>query len=360
MSAGGAADCIYATVRVNYKSMTTEQSLKILVTGAGGYIGSVATYLFLQSGFEVVAVDNFTTGYKGPLKAMQDKFGEAKIRFYNCDLREGIGDVFDKEPGISVVVHYAASCLVAESMKDPHKYFNNNVGGSDGLLQAMTEHGVKNIVFSSTCALYGNAKYLPIDEKHPTDCNNPYGESKLMVEKMIDWYARTKGLHYVVLRYFNVCGASDDGFIGDSKRPSVLLMQNAVRGAMGIEPFYLTCSKMDTPDGTPIRDYVNVVDLNEAHLSAVRYLLDGGSNEVINLGTGTGNSVLEIVKKVQEITGASFDIKTTTPREGEADRMVASNEKAKRILNWAPHRTIEDSVKSLVKWYTDHPQGWSE
>jgi UDP-glucose 4-epimerase len=135
-------------------------------------------------------------------------------------------------------------------------------------------------------------------------------------------------------------------------------MQNAVRGAMGIEPFYLTCAKMDTPDGTPIRDYINVVDLNEAHLAAIEHLLRGGSSEVINLGSGTGNSVLEIVNEVQKVTGKTFDLKTTEARKGEATKMIASIEKAKRVLNWEPKRTLEQSVKSLVTWYTAHPHGW--
>ena len=163
----------------------------------------------------------------------------------------------------------------------------------------------------------------------------------------------------MILRYFNVCGASDDGLIGDSKKPSTLLVQNAVMGALGIEPFYLTCPQVSTPDKTPIRDYINVVDLNEAHLSALDYLMNGGQSEVINLGTGTGNSVLEIVKKVEEATGYKFDLKKTTPRQGDDPKKIASIDKAKKILNWEPKRTIKDSVKSLMAWYNQHPKGWT-
>lgn len=331
----------------------------ILITGAGGYIGSVSTYLFLQNGYDVVAIDNFSTGYKKPLEVLQEKFGKDKFRFYEVDLREDLGLIFEKEKDVMAVVHYAASCLVNESMENPGKYFSNNVGVAMNLLSAMQKFGVKNIVFSSTCAVYGEAEYVPVDEDHPTRPANPYGESKLIIEKMLNWYGKLSGLNYVILRYFNVCGASDDSFIGDSKDPSVLLMQNAVRGALGIEPFYLTCPKVDTPDKTPIRDYINVVDLNVAHLKAVEYLLGGGKSEVINLGTGTGNSVLEIVNKVQEVVGVKFDIKKSASRKGEYAKMIASIKKAKKVLGWKPERSIETSVKSLVAWYKAHPHGWN-
>ncbi len=333
---------------------------KVLITGAGGYIGSIATYLLLQKGYEVVAVDNLTTGYEAPLKLLQEKFGEGKLRYYSNDLNETIDEVFDKEPNIDCVLHYAASCLVDESMKDPHKYFRNNVGGTVELLRVMDEHNVKKIVFSSTCAVYGEADYVPVDEKHPTRPKNPYGESKRIVEKVINWYQKTKGFEYMILRYFNVCGASDDGVIGDSKNPSVLLVQNAVRGALGIEPFYLTCPEVDTPDKSPIRDYVNVVDLNEAHLLAVEHLLAGKGSEIINLGSGTGHSVLEIVNKIQEITGHKFDLQKTTARQGEYAKMIAAIEKAKSVLGWSPKRSLEQTIQSLLIWYKANPHGWQK
>lgn len=332
--------------------------MKILITGAGGYIGSVASYLFLQRGYEVVAVDNFSTGFREPLEILQQKFDETNFRFYEKDLRSDLSAIFNREPGIEAVVHYAASCRVAESMKKPEKYFTNNVYGSQNLLTTMLNYNVKNIVFSSTCAVYGEAEYVPVDEKHSTKPTNPYGASKRMTEQIIQWYGRLKDLHYVTLRYFNVCGASEDGLIGDSKKPSTLLVQNAVRGALGIEPFHLTCPAVDTPDGTPIRDYINVLDLNEAHLKAVEHLLNNRRNQIVNLGTGTGNSVLEIVDKVKEATGADFPINKTNPREGEYAKMIADITKAKNILNWKPKRTLKDSVQSLVKWYKKHPSGW--
>ncbi len=334
--------------------------MKVLVTGAGGYIGSVATYLLLQNGYEVVALDNFSTGYQAPLELLQEKFGKEKIRYYKADITEEVSEVLEKEKDISAVFHYAALCLVDESMKEPGKYFTNNIGGTLNLLLAMSKFGIPNLIFSSTCAVYGGAQYVPIDEKHPLNPDSPYGESKAIVEKIIHWYGELKGLHYIILRYFNVCGASDDGLMGDSKKPSVLLVQNAVRGALGIKPFYFTYQEVDTPDASPIRDYINVMDLNEAHLKALEYLSSGGQSETLNLGTGTGNSVLEIVEKVETATKTKINKNKSTPRQGESSKLFASIEKAKKILHWEPKRSIEDSVRSLVDWYKNHPNGWDK
>lgn len=330
---------------------------KILITGAGGYIGSVTAHEFLEKGHSVVVVDNFTTGYRGPLEVLKEKFGEDKVKIYEADLSK-IGSVFSEEKDIEAVIHFAASCSVNESMKNPEKYFNNNTLASNQLLVQMLENNIKKIVFSSTCAVYGEAESVPIDESQPTNPTNPYGESKRMTEKFIEWYGKLKGLDYVILRYFNVCGATDNGEIGDSKKPSVHLMQNAVRGALDIEPFYLTCPHVDTPDGTTIRDYVNVVDLAAAHIKAFDYILGGGKSEIINLGTGSGNSVLEIVHKVEEVTGVKLPTEKGEARDGEYAKMIASTEKAKSVLGWEPSHSLEDSVKSLVEWYTKHPNGW--
>lgn len=334
---------------------------KILITGVGGYIGSIAADLFLKSGYEVVGLDNFATGYKKPIELLEKKYGKEKFRFYEIDLKNDLSLIFDKEKGIEAVVHYAASCVVDESMKDPFKYFRNNVLGSLNLLETLDKFKINKLVFSSTCAVYGEEKKIPITEDHSTTPNNVYGESKLMVEKIIKWYGKVKNLNYVILRYFNVSGASDDGVFGYSKNPSTHLTENAVKSALGIVPFYLTYQEADTADGSPIRDYVNVVDLNEAHKKAIEYLSADGKSEIINLGTGSGNSVLEIVNKVQELTGKKFDVKPAAdPRSGEAPKLIASIEKAKNILHWQPKRTIEDSVRSLIVWYKNHPQGWEK
>lgn len=333
---------------------------KILITGAGGYIGSVSAYLFLQKGYQVIAFDNFSTGFHGPLDALKEKFGADNLKVYEGEMKKDIENVFSLESGIEAVIHYAASCSVNESMQNPEKYFSNNTVSAQALLAAMHSHSVRNIIFSSTCAVYGEAQYVPIDEKHPTNPSNPYGESKRMTEKMIEWYGRLLGLNYVILRYFNVCGATDDGMIGDGKKPSVHLMQNAVRGALGIEPFFLTCPEVDTPDKTPIRDYVNVVDLNNAHILALEYLLDGGKSEIINIGTETGNSVLEIIHAVEKKTGASLPLDKSETRQGEYAKMVADIQKAKEVLKWNPEHTLEQSIDSLVSWYGRNPHGWEK
>ena len=273
-------------------------------------------------------------------------------------MKNVFSSLFEKEKEISAVIHYAASCLVDESMTKPEKYFKNNILGTLNLLETMLKFKIKNIVFSSTAAVYGEAQHIPITEEQPVNPVNVYGESKLMAEKIIEWYGKIFAIRYLILRYFNVCGASDDGLIGDSKKPSTLLVQNAVRGALKIEPFYLTCPEVDTPDKTPIRDYVNVMDLNEAHLAALEYLFKNGKSEIINLGTQAGNSVLEIVNKAQEVISIKFEIKKTTPRKGDPARLVASIKKAKAILAWEPKRTIKESIKSLVAWYNNHPHGW--
>lgn len=332
---------------------------RILVTGAGGYIGSITSNLLLEEGYEIVALDNFTTGFREPLEILQQKFGKEKIKIYEKDTTEDLLDLFNQEKDILACIHFAASLSVNESMLEPSKYFRNNVEGSRNLVTFLLENNIKTLVFSSTCATYGDAKYLPLDESHPQNPVSVYGESKLMVEKMIEWFGKLKGLNYILLRYFNVCGALDDGLLGDSKKPSVLLMQNAVRGALRIEPFKLTYPEVDTPDKSPIRDYINIVDLANAHLKALDYLLKGGKSDVFNLGTGEGNSVLEIVSKVQEITGKKFDVQKGETRKGDAPRMIASTKKAKENLDWQPKHSIEDSVKSLVKWYNLHPNGWS-
>ena len=335
-------------------------SKKILVTGAGGYIGSVAAYLLLQKGYEVVGIDNFVTGFHGPFELLSQKFGDKQFRPYEADTRKDLAWLFEKEKNFDAVLHYAAALSVNESMHDPVKYFTNNVWGTQNLLENMFKNGINTFVFSSTCAVYGDTKEVPIHEEVPTNPKNPYGQSKRMVETMLDWYSKLIGLKYVSLRYFNVCGATDDGLIGDAKKPSVHLMQNAVRGALGLEPFFLTCPKVDTPDGTPIRDYVNVVDLDEAHLNALEYLFKGGDSQIINLGTGDGNSVLEIVKKVEELTGKKINYSVGNERQGEYARAVASIDKAQKLLGWKPKRSLEDSVKSLVTWYTAHPKGWEK
>lgn len=331
---------------------------KILIVGAGGYIGSVCTNLLLQNDYEVIAIDNFSTGFKQPLELLQKEFGKDKLHIYELNVLSKLEEIFEEHKDIFAVIQYAACLSVNESMENPQKYFTNNVSGTQNLLSTMLKYGVKNIVFSSTCAVYGETKEIPITETHPTNPTNTYGQSKRMVEQILEWYGKLVGLHYVVLRYFNVCGATDDSNLGDAKKPSVHLVQNAVRGALGIEPFFLTYSSVDTPDKSPIRDYVNVVDLNLAHLKALEYLEKGGESEIINLGTGTGNSVLEIVETVEKFTDKKLSRDMGQKREGEYAIAIASIEKAKKVLGWEPERSLEDSIRTLIEWYKKYPNGW--
>lgn len=347
--------------------------MKVLVTGGAGYIGSHAVKLLLEKKIQVVVTDNLFRGYRQPIEVLQKKFGSKNLKFYQVDLKTpwkekgkdlgctkkviSIDEILKKEKPDGVM-HFAALCLVSESMEKPENYFDNNVCGSLNLFKAMVKNKTNNLVFSSTCAVYGESQYLPVDEKHSLSPTNPYGESKLMVEKIISWFSKSHGLNFVNLRYFNVAGAAKDGSIGDSKKPSQLLMQNAVRGALDLEPFQLTCPKVKTKDGTPIRDYINVEDLADAHLMALNYLFNDGKSDVFNLGTGKGHSVLQIVSQVQKITGVKFPFKKGRVRQGEYAEIYANIHRAKKILGWKPKRSLKDSVKSLVKWYEKHPQGW--
>lgn len=329
---------------------------KILITGGAGYIGSHAVKHFLDHDYQVVVLDNLSHGWQ---EAIDTLSALGSVTFVQADLRDKVAlkELFSTHK-ISAVLHFAALCSVDESMKDPGLYFDNNVAGTLSLLEAMQETGVEKLIFSSTCAVYGESQYLPMDEKHPTNPANPYGESKLMVEQMIRWYGELHNLSFVILRYFNVCGAASDGSIGDSKKPSLLLLQNAVRGALGIEKFSYTCQKVDTPDGTPIRDYIDVEDLVSAHKAALDYLQAGGSSDVFNLGNGRGWSVKEIVSAVEDYFGISLAGEERHTRQGEYAEVYANTTKANQVLKWQTKKSLLDSIKSLEAWYKDRPNGW--
>lgn len=324
---------------------------KILITGGAGYIGSHAVLRCIKEGHEVIVIDNLSTGHQATIETLKK---QGHIKFYKADLKsfEEINKVFEKEKNIECVLHFAALCSVGESVQYPEKYFENNVTGSINLLKAMRKAGITKLVFSSTCAVYGESQYLPVDENHPTNPTNPYGETKLMIEKILKSYEQPYDFNYVALRYFNVCGASKTGIIGDAKNPSPHLMQNAVKGALGKSDFQLTYSQVNTPDKSPIRDYVDVNDLIDAHHKAYKYLTQNKQSQTINLGTGKGFSVLEIVEKVEEILETKLPRNKGETREGEYAAVYANYNKAKEILNWEPKTTLEESVHSLVKWYT--------
>jgi UDP-glucose 4-epimerase len=328
----------------------------VLITGGAGYIGSHAVKCFLEKGHDVIVFDNLSTGHQTAIEVLK-KYGT--LSFVKGDLLnpQDLEETFSKHQ-IHTVLHFAAFCSVNESMENPALYFRNNVMGSLNLLDAMKIHAVKNMIFSSTCATYGEAKYVPVDELHSQTPTNPYGESKLMVEKLISWYSRSYGIKSVIFRYFNVCGADPQGVIGDSKRPSPHLVQNVVRGALGIAPFKMECPKVDTPDGTPIRDYVDVNDLVLAHYLAYGYLNKGNDSNVFNLGTGSGYSVKQIIDQVEKVLDVKIPVSSGNTRKGEYAEIFASFDKAKKILGWEPTRTLADSIKSLKKWYEAMPQGF--
>lgn len=329
---------------------------KILITGGAGYIGSHAVKHFLNHHYEVVVLDNLSHGWQEAIDALS---ALGSVTFVQADLRDkaALTKLFATHQ-ISAVLHFAALCSVDESMKDPGLYFDNNVAGTLCLLEAMKEANVQKLIFSSTCAVYGESQYLPMDEKHPTNPANPYGESKRIVEQMIRWYGELHNLSFVILRYFNVCGAASDGSIGDSKKPSLLLLQNAVRGALGIEKFSYTCQKVATPDGTPIRDYIDVEDLVSAHKAALDYLQAGGQSNIFNLGNGRGWSVKEIVSAVEDYFGVSLAGEERHTRQGEYAEVYANTEKANEVLKWQTEKTLLESIKSLEEWYKKKPNGW--
>lgn len=329
----------------------------IFVTGGAGYIGSHIVQFFLKKGYAVVIFDNLSTGYREAVKVLEK---QGTVTFVRGDLKnkKSIVEALKKAQPVEAVVHVAGVCSVNESMERPGRYFENNTLGTLNLLQAMKESGTKLLVFSSTCATYGEAEYLPVDEKHVQLPTNPYGESKFLAERMIRWYGKVHGFHYALLRYFNVCGASEDGRLGDSKKPSPHLVQNAVRGAMGIEKFSLTYPIVSTPDGTPVRDYVDILDLAQAHYSAFRYLKKGGESDAFNLATGQGYSVKYIISEVEKAFHTTLDKIPGKQRKGEYAQMYAISDKALKKLGWKTKRSLAVSIQSLQKWYSEHPHGY--
>lgn len=328
----------------------------ILITGGLGYIGSHAAKLFLEKGFKVTIFDNVSRGFEEVYNILKPL---GNLQLVKGDLRnlEDLQILF-KNYKFDAVLHFAGLCSVHESMENPELYFENNTFGSFNLFEEMRKNGVKKIVFSSTCAVYGETEYLPVDEKHPLNPTNPYGESKLMIEKILRWYGEKHGFNFVVLRYFNVCGADIEGIIGDSKKPSPHLMQNVVRGALDIEDFMFSCPQVKTPDNTPIRDYVDVNDLVQAHFNAYEYLVSNNENQVINLGTGKGNSVKEIVNQVEKILEVEIPKKNGDVRKGEYAAIYADYTKANKVLGWKPSKSLKESILSLRNWYKKYPNGY--
>lgn len=322
--------------------------MSILVLGGAGYIGSHTVYELIDKGHEVVIVDNLQTGFK--------KLIHPEAKFYQGDLRDQdfLNQVFENE-SIEGVIHFAANSLVGVSMKEPLDYYNNNVYGMMVLLEVMRKHNVKHIVFSSTAATYGEPKQIPILESSETSPTNPYGETKLAMEKMMKWCEEAYGMTFVALRYFNACGAHPNGKIGELHNPEThlipLVLQVPLKLRKSINVFG---TDYPTKDGTCIRDYIHVCDLADAHIKAIHYLMNGNPSQIINLGNGEGYSVLEIIKAAEEVTQQSIQTKLCERRAGDPAKLVACNTKAQEILGWKPKYTnIKEIINTAWIFYTN-------
>lgn len=329
--------------------------MAILVLGGAGYIGSHAVDQLVNKGYEVVVVDSLFTGHKAAVNE--------KAKFYEGDIRdkEFLNNVFEQE-AIDGVMHFAAFSLVGESVEKPLMYFNNNVYGMQVLLEVMKDHDVKHIVFSSTAATYGEPEVVPISEDMPTNPKNPYGESKLMMEKMMKWCDNAYGMKYVALRYFNVAGAKADASIGEDHDPETHLVPIILQVALGQrDSLKIFGDDYATPDGTCIRDYVQVEDLIAAHILALEYLKAGNPSDAFNLGSNDGYSVKEMLEAARAVTGKEIPAEVVPRRAGDPAQLVAASEKARSILGWEPAYTdIKDIIRTAWNWHVSHPHGYED
>lgn len=328
--------------------------MAVLVTGGAGYIGSHTVAALLERGEEIVIVDNLQQGHKEALLGG---------KLYVGDLRDkDFLDTVFKENNIDAVIHFAANSLVGESMKDPGKYYHNNVYGTLCLLEKMNEYNVGKIVFSSTAATYGEPENVPIDEYDRTLPTNAYGETKLAMEKMMNWFDVAHGIQYISLRYFNAAGAHQSGRIGEDHRPETHLVPIVLEAALGKRPHISVFGDdYDTPDGTCIRDYIHVSDLADAHVLAVDRLRGGADSSIYNLGNGQGFSVKEVIEIARAVTGRDIPMVIEPRRSGDPAVLVASSQRARSELGWNPSRNkLEDIIKSAWNWHVEHPNGYAE
>ncbi|MCI8505024.1 MAG: UDP-glucose 4-epimerase GalE [Lachnospiraceae bacterium] len=330
--------------------------MKILVLGGAGYIGSHTVYELVDAGDEVVIIDNLETGH---IEAVHPK-----AKFYQGDLRDRgfVDSVLDSETDIDAVIHFAANSLVGESMTNPLKYYDNNLCGTKVLLESMVSHGLNKIVFSSTAATYGEPEKIPIEETDRTEPTNTYGETKLSMEKMFKWTGLAHGLRFVSLRYFNACGAHVSGEIGEAHNPESHLIPLILQVPLGKrEAISIFGDDYDTGDGTCVRDYIHVTDLAQAHILAVKYLMEGGESDIFNLGNGIGFTVKEVIETARKVTEDPIKAIVSPRRAGDPARLIASSEKAKRILGWKPeHADLEEIIATAWKWHKNHPNGYAK
>jgi len=319
----------------------------VLVVGGAGYIGSHMVRALVEDGFrDVVVFDNLSTGHRWSVPEGVD--------FVEGDL----GSASDLETlfagrRVDTVMHFAASSLVGESVRDPLKYWDNNVSACVRLLRAMGSHGVKKLVFSSTAAVYGEPERTPIEETDRKEPTNPYGQSKLAIERMLGDVSRAGVISYVALRYFNACGAHPSGEIGECHDPETHLIPNILKAASGeTDAVSVFGEDYDTPDGTCLRDYVHVGDLVRAHLKALEYLEEGGASDAFNLGNGDGYSVRQVIEAVERVTGRLLRVNVDARRPGDPAKLVASSGKALKVLGWKPEIGIEEIVGNAWAWHS--------
>lgn len=329
--------------------------MPILVLGGAGYIGSHAVHQLIDEKKDVIVIDNLQTGHEEAL--------HPEATFYNGDIRDidFLRDVFTHET-IDAVIHFAANSLVGESMEKPLAYFENNVYGTQVLLQVMAEFGTKYIVFSSSAATYGEPEQIPITEDMPTNPTSTYGETKRIMERMMHWAAQAHDIHYVSLRYFNVAGARPTGEIGEDHRPEThlvpIILQTALRQRDHITIFG---DDYPTEDGTCIRDYVHVEDLIQAHIKALAYLQKGGKSDIFNLGSSQGFSVNDMIDAARSVTQHDIPTQIGTRRTGDPSTLIAASDKARNILGWHPAKTsIETIMNDAWNWHQSHPQGYGK
>jgi UDP-glucose 4-epimerase len=327
--------------------------MAILVTGGAGYIGSVTIERLLAKGEHVVVLDDLARGHRAAVPA-DIPFYQGKIG--DRDLVARIA----REHALESCIHFAALIEVGESVLDPAKYFENNVGQGIALMSELVRAGLRRLVFSSTAATYGDPEQIPITEQSRKWPKNPYGWSKLFVERILEAYDTAYGMKFVALRYFNAAGATEK--CGEDHRPESHLIPNVLAAALGQQQaIRVFGNNYPTPDGTPIRDYIHVVDLAEAHIRALEYLRSGGQSDFLNLGTGSGFSVLQVIECAREVTGHDIPLRMEPPRAGDPARLIADPAKAKALLRWQPATSdLRTIVRSAWDWRLRYPSGYAE
>lgn len=324
--------------------------MRILITGGAGYIGSHCAISACEGGHEVTVFDNLSTGHRGTIESLQGMFGN--LTFMEGDLRNP-GDIDGalSSRRFDAVMHFAALSRVGESVVDPGKYYANNVVGTVNLLESMRRYGVPCLVFSSSAAVYGEPERVPIPEDAPLKPINPYGLTKAAMEGAIAEYVRAYGLHAVCLRYFNVIGADGAGRAGEWHEPETHLVPNVIRSIVDGSEFRMFGDDYDTPDGTCVRDYIDVRDLVRAHFLALDYLASGGESRPMNLGTRSGYSVREVVASCERVVGRQVRLAVAPRRAGDPASLVADSSLAREALGWEPEFSLDDSISSAYSWH---------